>query len=113
MHTRFYHRAWDKSVFVTHWRHEDPRRSLFALLRSIGLNRIEGRNAIRITGRPSPRAMPAANSGASGLLSAAWLLSLPGPYYVPRVTKSLSRHFRAPSPLSFEKMRNENGSDQD
>jgi hypothetical protein len=58
MHTRFYHRARDKSVFVVHRRDEDPRRSLFALLRSIGLNRIEGRNAVRIKGTE-----PADNAG--------------------------------------------------
>jgi predicted nucleotide-binding protein len=43
-----------KSVFVVHGRDEDLRRSLFAFLRSIGLNPIEWRKAIQLTGRPSP-----------------------------------------------------------
>jgi predicted nucleotide-binding protein len=43
-----------KSVFVVHGRDEDLRRSLFAFLRAIGLNPIEWRKAIQMTGRPSP-----------------------------------------------------------
>jgi predicted nucleotide-binding protein len=43
-----------KSVFVVHGRDEELRRSLFALLRALGLNPIEWRKAIQMTGRPSP-----------------------------------------------------------
>jgi len=43
-----------KSVFVVHGRNEDLRRALFAFLRSIGLNPIEWRKAIEMTGKPSP-----------------------------------------------------------
>jgi predicted nucleotide-binding protein len=43
-----------KSVFVVHGRNEHLRRSLFGFLRSIGLNPIEWRRAIQMTGRPSP-----------------------------------------------------------
>src|SRR5262249_2394136 len=42
------------SVFVVHGRNDSLRRSLFAFLRSIGLQPIEWRKAIELTGKPSP-----------------------------------------------------------
>src|SRR5439155_26158937 len=42
------------SVFVVHGRNENLRRSLFAFLRSIGLQPIEWRKAIELAGKPSP-----------------------------------------------------------
>ena len=42
------------SVFVVHGRNEQLRRSLFAFLRSIGLEPIEWRQAIKLTRKPSP-----------------------------------------------------------
>lgn len=43
-----------KSVFVVHGRNAALRRSLFRFLRSVGLNPIEWRKAISLTGKPSP-----------------------------------------------------------
>lgn len=42
------------SIFVVHGRNERLRRELFAFLRSIGLNPMEWRRAIALTGKPSP-----------------------------------------------------------
>ena len=42
------------SVFVVHGRNEQLRKALFAFLRSVGLNPIEWRHAIKLTGKPSP-----------------------------------------------------------
>jgi len=42
------------SVFVVHGRDEKLRKALFAFLRSVGLNPIEWRQAIKLTGKPSP-----------------------------------------------------------
>ena len=42
------------SVFVVHGRNEQLRRSLFGFLRSIGLEPIEWRQAIKLTRKPSP-----------------------------------------------------------
>lgn len=42
------------SVFVVHGRNEEIRRSLFQFMRSVGLNPIEWRRAIALTGKPSP-----------------------------------------------------------
>jgi predicted nucleotide-binding protein len=41
-------------VFVVHGRNEQLRKALFAFLRSVGLNPIEWRQAIKLTGKPSP-----------------------------------------------------------
>lgn len=48
------HRRRGKSVFVVHGRNENLRRSLFQFLRAAGLNPIEWRKAIELTGKPSP-----------------------------------------------------------
>jgi len=42
------------SVFVVHGRNEAIRRALFQFLRAVGLNPIEWRKAIELTGKPSP-----------------------------------------------------------
>jgi len=42
------------SVFIVHGRNEKLRRSLYAFLRSVGLQPIEWHKAIELTGKPSP-----------------------------------------------------------
>jgi hypothetical protein len=42
------------SVFIVHGRNDELRKSLFSFLRAVGLNPIEWRKAIQLTGKPSP-----------------------------------------------------------